>query len=133
MLFRSKAKVTYMRNKKKETVSVVLRNSQGTTKVMEQMDMDQFGAALKPMDEEAKRQLNLPYGLEVVAVKKGKMADSGVTKGLIILQVNDRPMRTLDDFEEAVKEANRSAERALWIRAITQSGMKRSFVIELGD
>ena len=128
-----KAKVTYMRNKKKETVSVVLRNSQGTTKVMEQMDMDQFGAALKPMDEEAKRQLNLPYGLEVVAVKKGKMADSGVTKGLIILQVNDRPMRTLDDFEEAVKEANRSAERALWIRAITQSGMKRSFVIELGD
>ena len=88
---------------------------------------------MKPMDEEAKRQLNLPYGLEVVAVKKGKMADSGVTKGLIILQVNDRPMRTLDDFEEAVKEANRSAERALWIRAITQSGMKRSFVIELGD
>ena len=122
-----------MRNKKKETVSAVLRNAQGTTRVLEQLDMDQFGAALKPLDEETKSQLDLPYGLEVVAVKKGKMADAGVTKGLIILQVNDKPMTTLEDFEEVVKEANRSTDRALWIRAITQSGIKKSMVVELDD
>ena len=68
-----KVKITYMRNKKKDTVTAVLRNAQGNTKVLEQMDMDQFGAALKPLDSETKRQLNLPNGLEVVAVKKGKM------------------------------------------------------------
>lgn len=128
-----KVKITYMRNKKKETVSAVLRNAQGTTRVLEQLDIDQFGAALKPLDEETKSQLDLPYGLEVVAVKKGKMADAGVTKGLIILQVNDKPMTTLEDFEEVVKEANRSTDRALWIRAITQSGIKKSMVVELDD
>ena len=128
-----KVKITYMRNKKKDTVTAVLRNAQGNTKVLEQMDMDQFGAALKPLDSETKRQLNLPNGLEVVAVKKGKMADAGVEKGWIILQVNDRPMNTMEDFEEAVKEANRSSDRILWIRAVTQSGRLRSAVVELDE
>lgn len=72
-------------------------------------------------------------GLEVVAVKKGKMADAGVEKGWIILQVNDRPMNTMEDFEEAVKEANRSSDRILWIRAVTQSGRLRSAVVELDE
>ena len=128
-----KVKITYMRNKKKDTVTAVLRNAQGNTKVLEQMDMDQFGAALKPLDGETKRQLNLLNGLEVVAVKKGKMADAGVEKGWIILQVNDRPMNTMEDFEEAVKEANRSSDRILWIRAVTQSGRLRSAVVELDE
>ena len=110
-----------------------MRNSQGNTKVLEKMDMDQFGAALKPLDDNTKRQLNLPGGLEVIAVKKGKMADAGVEKGWIILQVNDKPMNTVEDFEEAVKEANRSSDRILWIRAITQSGRLKSAVVELDD
>lgn len=128
-----KVKITYLRNKKKSTTSVVMCNAQGNTKVMEQVDMDQFGAALKPLSADMKKQLNLSYGLEVVAVKKGKMADAGVTKGLIILQVNDKPMNTLDDWNEAVKEANRGKDRVLWIRAITQSGRLRSVVIEFDD
>lgn len=128
-----KVKITYMRNKKKENVTVVLRNAQGNTKVLEQLDMDQFGAALRPIEEQTKQQLNLPYGLEVVAVKKGKMADAGVTKGLILLQINDRPMRTMEDFDEVVKETNRSSDRTLWIRAITQSGIKKSLVIDLSE
>ena len=128
-----KVKITYMRNKKKETVSVVIRNAQGNTKVLEQMDMEQFGAALRPIDEQTKQQLNLPFGLEVVAVKKGKMEEAGVTKGLILLQINDRPMRTMDDFDEVVKETNRSSDRTLWIRAITPSGKKKSIVIDLSE
>ena len=126
-----KVKVTYLRNKKKDTVSVTLRNTQGNTKVVEQMDIDQFGAALKALDDDTKRQLRLDYGLQVVAVKKGKMQNAGVTKGLIILQVNSQPMRTVEDFEEAAKQANSSSERILWIRAITPSGVRKSFVIEL--
>ena len=128
-----KVKITYLRDKKKNTVSAVMRNSQGNTKVLEKMDMDQFGAALKPLDDNTKRQLNLPGGLEVIAVKKGKMSDAGVEKGWIILQVNDKPMNTVEDFEEAVKEANRSSDRILWIRAITQSGRLKSAVVELDD
>ena len=40
---------------------------------------------------------------------------------------------TMEDFEEAVKEANRSSDRILWIRAVTQSGRLRSAVVELDE
>lgn len=54
-------------------------------------------------------------------------------RALIITRVNDREMRTKEDFDEAVKAANLSTDRVLWIRAKTQSGLNRSFTIELGD
>ena len=128
-----KIKVTYLRNKKTHTKTATLRNAQGNTDVMEEMDMDQFGASLKPLSAEKKQQLALSYGLEVVAIKKGKMMENGVTKGVIILQVNDKPMRTVEDFEEAVREANQSKDRTLWLRTVTPSGRKSGFVIELSD
>lgn len=123
--------ITLMRNKKKETKKVTLRNAQGTTSVVKEVDMDVMGAALRPLSDESKQQLSLQYGLEVTAVKKGKMMDAGITKGLILLQVNDRKMTSLEDFEEAVKMANMTADRVLWIRAKTQSGISKSFAIEL--
>ena len=61
------------------------------------------------------------------------MSDAGVTKGLIILMVNDKPMRNVSDFEDAVREANKSSDRILWLKAITQSGIYKSMVIELDD
>lgn len=126
-----KVKVTYIRNKKSKTESVTLRNAQGTTSVIESVDMDVLGAALQPLSDETRRQLGLRCGIEVKAVKAGKMKDAGVTKGLIILKVNDRMMNKVEDFEEAVKEANMSQDRTLWMRAITPSGRKCSVVIEL--
>lgn len=126
-----KIKLTYMRDKKVKSETVTLRNAQGTTSVLEQVDMDVLGAALKPLSDDVKRQLGLRYGLEVQAVKNGKMKEAGITKGLIIIAVNDQPARTVEDFEQAVKDANMSQDRTLWIRAITPSGQKRSYVIEL--
>ena len=128
-----KVNLTYLRNKKKHTGTVVLRNAQGSTELMEEVDIDLFGAQLKPLSDETKRALALSYGLEVTAIKKGKMMDEGVTKGVIILQVNDRPMRTVEDFEEAVRAANQTSDRTLWIRAVMPSGRKRSFVIDLNS
>ncbi len=47
------------------------------------------------------------------------------------MQVNDKQMRTRTDFDEAVKAANMSNDRTLWIRAITKSGIKRSYTVDL--
>ena len=128
-----KVKVTYIRNKKSHTETATLRNAQGGTEVMEEVDIDLFGAQLKPLSDEAKRELALRYGLEVTAIKKGKLMDAGITKGMILLQVNDKEMRTVEDFEEAVKAANQSSDRTLWIRAITQSGRRVATAIDLSD
>lgn len=128
-----KVTVTYLRNKKRHTETATLRNAQGGTEVLEEVDIDLFGAQLKPLTDETKQALALRYGLEVTAIKKGKLADAGITKGMILLQVNDKEMRTVEDFEEAVKAANQSSDRVLWIRAITQSGRRVATAIDLSS
>lgn len=128
-----KVKVTYIRNKKSRTESATLRNAQGGTEVMEEVDIDLFGAQLKPLSDENRQALALRYGLEVTAIKKGKLMEAGITKGMILLQVNDREMRSVEDFEEAVKAANQSSDRVLWIRAITPSGRRVATAIDLSD
>lgn len=128
-----KIKVTYLRKKKQHTTTITLRNAQGTTSQIQSIDTTSMGAALRPLTDEEKRELGLRYGLIVSSIKSGKMMEAGISKGIILTQVNDREMRSVEDFEEAVKAANMSTDRVLWIRAKTQSGLNRSFTIELGD
>ena len=128
-----KVSVTYLRDKKQHTVQITLRNIQGTTTAVKTLDTESMGAALRPLNDQEKQQLNLPYGLMISAIRDGKFKEAGLTKGLIIMKVNEKEMRTTSDFEEAVKAANLSPDRVLWIRAKTQSGMNRSFAVELAD
>ena len=129
-----KVSLTYSRDKKAYTVNVTMRNSQGTTKVLEEVDMDQLGVSLKPASDEVKRAIGLDYGLEVSAVRQGgKMKAAGASKGTIILQVNDKKVDTVEDWESAVEEASRSTDRTLWIKAMTPSGRKVSLVVDLND
>lgn len=128
-----KITVTYLRDRKQHTAQLTLRNIQGTTTAVRNLDSESMGAALRPLTDKEKVQLSLPYGLVVSAIRDGKMKEAGLTKGLVIMKVNDREMRTIEDFEEAVKAANLSPDRVLWIRAKTQSGINKSFAVELSD
>ena len=128
-----KVGITYMRNKKTKSANITLRNSQGTTKVMTEVDMDQLGVSVKPASEEEMKNLGITYGLTINAIRRGKMMDAGATKGTILLEVNDKKMESVDDWEEVVKEANQSSDRALWIKALKPSGRKVSFVVDLNE
>lgn len=128
-----KVSVTYLRDKKHHTATITLLNVQGTTSAVQTLDTDAMGAALRPLTDQEKKELNLQSGLVVSAIREGKLKEAGLTKGLIITKVNDHEMRTIDDFDEAVKEANMSTDRVLWIRAKTQSGINKSFAVELSD
>lgn len=128
-----KVKVTYYRKKKPYVVTLTLRNVQGTTTNIESVDTESMGAALRALTDAEKKELGLRSGLLVSSIRAGKMQDAGITKGIIITQINDRAMNSVADFEEAVKAANMSQDRVLWIRAKTQSGLNRSYTIELGD
>ena len=125
--------MVYLRNKKQYTTTLTLRNAQGTTSQLESLDTDALGAAMRVLSEQEKKELGLKYGIVVTNIRRGKMMDAGITKGIIITQVNDVPMQKVEDFEEAVKKANMSTDRVLWIRAKTQSGLNRSFTVELSD
>ena len=92
-----------------------------------------MGAALRPLTDAEKSELGLKNGIIVSSIKAGKLQDAGLSKGIIITQVNDKVINSVSDFEEAVKVANMSTDRVLWIRAKTQSGLNRSYTVELGE
>lgn len=128
-----KVSVTYLRDKSKHTATLTLQNIQGTTSVVQTLDFEAMGAGLRSLTDNEKKQFNLSYGLVVSAIKEGKFKDAGISKGLIILKVNDKEMRTIEDFEGVIKSANLSSDRVLWIRARTQSGIAKSFAIDLSE
>ena len=128
-----KVSLTYKRAKKEHKINVTLRNVQGTTKVMEEVDLDQMGVSLKPLSEEEMKSLGIDYGLVINAIRNGKMKQAGASKGTVILWVNDQKMQKVEDWENAVTSANQSTDRTLWIKAITPSGRKVSYVIELDE
>lgn len=128
-----KVGVQYMRNKKSGTCNATLKNAQGKTTTLETVDIDEFGVNLVQLSDKDKSNYGINYGLLVQNITKGKLQKAGVEKGMIILVVNDQRMETPEDWENAVKNANKSSDRTLWIRAITSSGRKVSFVIDLNE
>ena len=126
-----KVSITYLRNKKSHTVNVTLKNEQGNTKVVKNADTDVLGADFRPITEGQKKQYEISYGLEVIKVSGGKMKDAGIPKGFIIQRVNDEPMKSFEDLEQAVKEASQSKDQMLVIRGIFPTGKKGGFVVYL--
>lgn len=126
-----KISVKLVRDKKKKTVSVTLKNEQGTTKVVKNAGMDILGAAFRELPADAKRQLGLSYGVEVTGVHGGKMGDAGIRKGFIILKANGTPIRSVADLEEVLREATKSPEQVLFITGIFPSGKRANYAVDL--
>ena len=115
------------------TKTVTLKNEQGTTKVVQKVDLDVLDASFRPVTEETKKQMNITYGLEVMKVNKGKLADVGISRGFIIQKVNDESIKTIDDLQKAVKDASTSKEPVLYIQGIYPTGKKGYFAVPLQE
>lgn len=126
-----KVNVKIVREKKDKTVSILLKNEQGTTKVIKEAGMDLLGAAFKELSADLKKQLNLGYGLQVTGVNGGKMHEAGVRKGFIILKANDQPMRTMADLENVMKSAVKSPNQVLFLTGMFPSGKRAYYAVDL--
>lgn len=128
-----KLTLTYLHNKKKVTKTITLKNEQGTTKVVQKADLDVLDASFRPITEDTKKQMNIQYGLEVLKVNKGKLADAGIGRGFIIQKVNDESIKSIDDLQKAVKDASTSKEPVLYIQGIYPTGKKGYFAVPLQE
>ena len=128
-----KVTVTYLRNKKKATKTVTLKNEKGNTQVVKKADLDVLGGNFRPITNEQKKQLNIGYGLEVLKVNTGKLKSAGITKGFIIQRVNDNAVKTIEDLQNAVKEASTSKDPVLFIQGVFPTGKKAYVAVPLED
>ncbi len=128
-----KLSITYLRDKKKTTATVTLKNEQGNVKVVKNADLDVLGANFREISESMKRQMDISYGLEVIKVDNGKIKEAGINKGFIIQKVNNQPVKTIDELQKIVKDASISKEPVLYIQGIYPTGKKSYFAVPLHE
>lgn len=128
-----KVTITYLRDKSKKTATVTLKNAQGNTNVVKTADLDVLGGNFREVTKEQKEQLNISYGLEVIKVNSGALKNAGVPKGFIIQKVNDEPMKTIEQLQEAVKAASTSKEPVLFIQGVFSTGKKAYYAVPLEE
>ena len=128
-----KVTVTYLRDKKKNTKSITLKNEQGNTQVVKKADLDVLGGNFRSITDAQKQQLNIGYGLEVLKVNSGKLKNAGITKGFIIQRVNDNAVKAIEDLQNIVKDASTSKDPVLYIQGVYPTGKKAYFAVPLED
>ena len=128
-----KVKVTVWRDKKEKEFTITLKNAQGNTKIVKKADMEILGAAFRAVPDELKRQLNLGYGDQVTGVSDGRLADSGIRKGFIILKANGKQLRTVEDLEDVMKAASQSPDQVLFMTGVYPSGKRANYAVDLSQ
>lgn len=129
-----KVTLTYLRDKKRHTETITLKNEQGDTKIVKKAeDLDVLGGNFREITEAQKKQLNIAYGLEVTKVNNGKLKSAGVGRGFIIQKVNDESVKSIEDLQAAVKKASTSKSPALFITGIYPTGKKAYFAVPLEE
>ncbi|OAV75720.1 peptidase Do [Bacteroidales bacterium Barb7] len=130
-------KVTVDRYGTTKTFTVELRNMQGNTEVVKKNGSasEVLGAAFNKLSDKQKQQLGLSYGIEVAGVSSGKIKDIGITKGYIILVVNEHPVSTPDEFEQIVEKLLKGGgdDKVLFIKGLYPNGRTKYYAIDLSE
>lgn len=126
-------RVTYVRDNKKNTVAVNLRNPQGNTNVTRAGEFTDLGCAFKKVDEATLEKLGLSNGVQVAGLSKGAFADSGVKDGFIIYSINDSRVSAPEDVEKIYKSIMKgsSEEKVMILRGIYPTGKRGIYAIDL--
>jgi Do/DeqQ family serine protease len=99
-----KVAVGIKRNGKMKQFEVTLRNLQGKTSHLTPGKYDDIlGARFEEVTSQEKNKLGISNGIKVVELNSGKLRAVGVKEGFIILQVNNKPVNTVEDLGEIIK------------------------------
>lgn len=131
-----KVKVKVNRKGTEKTLTVELRNAQGSTEVTKGGDTAEvLGVAFKVLSDTQKKELNVSYGIEVTGVTNGKLRDAGIKKGFIIMIVNNQKISSVDDIEKLVDKILKgsSEEQGLFIKGFYPNGRTRYYAIDLAE
>jgi len=107
-----KISIAVLRDSKTLTFKAELKNSIGSTAVISsENSIDMLGAEFNVLDAKTKDKLNLPYGVEIKSLKKGKLQAAGVKAGFIIVKINNQAIRSVDEIEAVLDEVLKSSDQ----------------------
>ena len=102
-----KVQVTYLRNGKESTVSVVLKDQKGGTSARSKADLtvsEKIGSDFEPLSERFKTDYGLNSGVVAKNVTEGsEMAKIGIVDNYIVIEINGKPVNSQKDVEKILE------------------------------
>ncbi|HEX6913961.1 MAG TPA: trypsin-like peptidase domain-containing protein [Chitinophagaceae bacterium] len=99
-----KITVTFLRNNKEQTVNLTLKNKAGTFDLVKaESALDRLGGELVTVDAAVARKNSIDGGVSVKKIgTSGALAGSRIQEGFIIISVNGKPVKTVEDLASAL-------------------------------
>ncbi len=98
-----KIDVWVLRDGKEKKFLVELKNSLGTTDVVNKNVIDVLGASFTELPDKVKEKLDIDNGVEVTDLQAGKLMRAGVKEGFIITHINRKAIKSAKQIEEILK------------------------------
>ena len=106
-----------------EILEVVLRNSDGETKLVTKEEVSKsaaLGAMFSELTSKEKKELRLNSGVKIKSLNAGKLASIGMKEGYIITKINNEPITSVEQLTSKLNDNN----RGVLIEFVTPSGKK---------
>ena len=131
----NKVKVTLKRENVDKAFEVTLKNRDGSTSVVKKTDgLASIGAAFRELSSDNKRKYGVSFGVEVAGVDTdGKFHMAGISKGFVILKINNQAVSTPDEIEKMVQSVSQSQDKGLFISGFYPNGRTQYYAIDLGN
>lgn len=130
-----KIKITYVRDNKFYSTTVVLKNNLGNTGITTSTDAMNLGCAFKVLTPERLKELQISSGLEVVGLKDGKFKNAGIKNGFIITDINNATVSNSDDVNKIYKAImdDTQSDKVMFITGIYPTGKKMYYAVDLAN
>lgn len=87
------------RGNKMQQLNATLQNRSGNTEVVKSDNIEILGGTFEPVNDDLMAKLQIKHGLEVVDLESGKLKDSGLREGFIIMYIDKNPVKTVDELK----------------------------------
>ncbi|MDE7347853.1 MAG: Do family serine endopeptidase [Muribaculaceae bacterium] len=128
--------VSYFRDNKKITKKATLRNTQGDTAITKKGDFSEVGCAFMKLNNDTLKQLGISNGVKVTGLKGGPFKNAGVKDGFIIIEINDRPVRSSEDVENMynrIMKDEDNEDKVMILKGIYPNGKKGYYAVNLAE
>ena len=126
--------ITFMRDGQKHSAEAVLRNAQGTTATVREINPDNLGATFKSLTRERLNELQISAGVEVSSVdSEGPFAEQGMRPGFIVLAINQTRVSSPDEVKALARRILKAdaGERVMFISGFYPGGRRAFYAIDL--
>jgi S1-C subfamily serine protease len=113
--------ITFIRDGSERIVSVTLRNKDGDTNIIKNVEsVNLLGATFEKASTDEKSKLGINGGIKISKLVAGKLRSAGIKEGFIITSIDKKPIRTTSDLEDALK----SKQGGVLIEGVYPNGMR---------